>query len=107
MPLFVLCAGVTGCTAPEDPGRFDVPVMDPDALGRSALALYDDDRDGAIASEELDRCPGMKRSVRQIDRDQDGRVTAAEIADRIPEYQADRIGLIGFIGSVSLNGEAL
>jgi hypothetical protein len=97
---------LAGCT--ERPSRrIEVPEMDPQMVAREALALYDADQNGAIAGEELGRCPGLKRGLRQIDVDDDGGITGAEIAGRIRQYQRDRIGVIGFIGHVRLDGEPL
>jgi hypothetical protein len=97
---------LTGCT--ERPSRrIEVPEMNPQVVAREALVMYDADENGVLEGAELDACPGLKEGLRQIDFDDDGRLSGEEIAGRIREYQRDRLGVIGFIGHVRLDGEPL
>jgi hypothetical protein len=103
--LFLTSLCLAGCS--DMPQRVSVPSMDPESIGSEALAAYDADTDGALAAAELDACPGLKRGLEQIDLDRDGRLTAEEIAARIRQYQDDRLGIIGFNGFVTMDGQPL
>jgi hypothetical protein len=81
--------------------------MDPESAGEQALALYDADKDGSIAGEELDNCPGLKQGLRQLDGNRDQALSGEEIAARLRQYQEDRLGVVGFIGHVTLDGRPL
>src|SRR5687767_10692763 len=78
---FVFCVAPLswcGCEATEP--RLAQPEMDPAAAGVEALREYDTDHDSAIAGAELEKCPGLKSGLPLIDKDGDGRLTAAEIS---------------------------
>src|SRR5687767_4034057 len=77
-----------------DSRRITVPSMDPEQAGVEALATYDANGDGAIAGPELDKCPGLKEARRRIDSDDDGRLTATEIAALLRKYQQNALGLV-------------
>jgi hypothetical protein len=96
---------LAGCS--DMPERVSVPAMDPASIGSQALAAYDADKDGAIAAAELDACPGLKRGLTQIDANNDSRLTAEEVAARIRRYQDDRLGIIGFNGFITMDGQPL
>jgi hypothetical protein len=81
--------------------------MDPEEVGRQALAEYDTNHDGYLDAKELEGCPALKSCLAALDKDKDGRLSAAEIAGRVAFYQESRIGLVAFNCRVLLNGSPL
>src|SRR5262249_18714977 len=52
-----------------------------------ALAEYDTNKDGALDAKELEACPALLSALKKIDKNNDGRLTADEIADRLTYFQ--------------------
>jgi hypothetical protein len=106
----VLLAGMlsllgAGCSS--QPGRIEVPSLDPEGASQRALSEFDADRDGALTRKELDRCPGLKAGLAAIDLDKDGRLTAEEIAACLRKYQQTKVGLWNIGAYVTLDGRAV
>jgi len=91
----LVCAGCvlfcTGCGG--TPPRIALPGLDPVAAGQKALALFDANKDGAIAGDELNKCPGVKAALKFVDKNSDGRVTAEEITARLKHYEEHKVGI--------------
>lgn len=83
---------LVGCSA--NGGRVAAPGFSPDAAAARALEDYDTNKDGFLDSHELERCPALKDSLKTLDRDGDGRLSAREIADRLATYQSSAIGRV-------------
>jgi hypothetical protein len=80
---------VVGCG--REPPRLSAPAIDAVAAGKEAIAEYDTNSDGVISGSELDQCPGLKSALEQYDKN--GRVTAADITERIRKWQEGRVFL--------------
>ena len=93
-----------GC--PSGPSRVHPPGIDADAAGLAAIKQYDSNGDEALSGDELLKIPGIKdEALPKYDKDGDGSVTAAEITERIIEWQESRVGLgQSFLCSVLLDG---
>ncbi len=103
----VICvAVVVGCWS-RLPPRVRAPRINAAAAGEAAIEQYDTDGDGAISGEELEKAPSLKRASRQIDRNDDGKINAKEIADRIREWQASRLGRRVLTCTVNKDGKPL
>jgi hypothetical protein len=96
---------LAGCS--QGPTQLHAPPLSPEEAGREAIAMYDTNKDGFLDAGELERCPALKNSLKLIDRNGDGKLSADEIAGRLAEFQARNVGLIGFHCKVTLNGEPL
>jgi hypothetical protein len=106
--LCCLCLGLLAVAAcSPSGGRIHPPDLDPERAAQQALEEYDANKDGAIAGPELDRCPGLKFALKIMDRDGDGRLNAAEIADRLRQHQEARVGLTALPCQVMLDGRPL
>jgi EF hand len=98
--------GLVGCFGSGAP-KIPLPSLDPSGAGDAALAEYDANRDGALAGDELEKCPGLKEGLKRIDANKDGRLTAEEIAQRIRQVQVQKAGLAPLSVAVTLDGKPL
>jgi hypothetical protein len=79
--LFILA--VIGCS--RGPRAVDVPEVDPEAAAEQAINAYDANGDGALNSDELAKCPGIRSKLVTYDADKNGSVEQTEIANRLGE----------------------
>ena len=79
--LVLLAAGCSGGGDPTAP-----KVSAPDAANQ-ALAEYDANKDGALDPKELEACPGLQGALKRADKNNDGRLSADEVADRLAYFQ--------------------
>jgi hypothetical protein len=79
------------------------PSISAGAAGSEAVAQYDTNKDGAIAGNELDRCPALKNSLQAVDKNGDRRLTADEITNRISFWQQSGTGLMTISCTVMLD----
>jgi hypothetical protein len=97
-------AFAAGCK--DKNGRVLPPAYNGSA-GAEACAAYDTDKDGAIRGPELDRVPGIRAAIKQVDSNGDGRVTAEEIDGRVAKWLEVRIGEMPVRCRVMLDGTPL
>jgi hypothetical protein len=102
MSSLLLVVGGCGRAAP----RLEAPAIDAVQAGRDALAEYDTNGDGAISGVELDQCPGLKAALKQYDKGT-GKITAADITERIVKWQESRIFLSPMPIRLKLDGKPL
>jgi len=81
--LGVLALLVAGCSG----GKQGSVQISPREAADQALAEYDANKDGALDAKELEACPGMLSALKRADKDNNGRLTADEIADRLTLFQ--------------------
>ena len=71
-----------------------IPSPSPSDAAGQALAEYDANKDGALDAKELEQCPALKDArKRGMDKNNDGRLTADEIKDRLSIFQSE--GMLG------------
>ena len=78
-----------GCPGGPPP-RVQPPSIDAEAAGEAAVKQYG--KNGRIAGEDLDKAPALKASLKQIDQNNDGVITAEEITARIKVWQESKVG---------------
>jgi hypothetical protein len=100
--IFALLAGCN-----SGPKRVQPVSIDSSSASSQAIELYDKDGDGAIAGNELDAVPGIKKYLGNYDRDGDQRVTRDEIAQRLNDWSSQRLALSGASVAVKLDGQWL
>ncbi|MGA2031829.1 MAG: EF-hand domain-containing protein [Thermoguttaceae bacterium] len=83
----VFCASF-GCSA-KSRSRAYPPAIDPNAA-QKAMELYDSDKDGFLDKAELEKVPGLKAAIEQVDTNHDGKISADEISARIESWKASR-----------------
>ncbi len=71
------------------------------------MEIYDTDGDGFIAGEELERAPGLKAAMENLDTDKDGKVSEDEISARVAAWRSQGIGLMRFTCDVVLDGKGV
>lgn len=98
-----LCLLVAGCSRGE---RQEVPTISPGSAAGEALAEYDTNKDGALDAKELERCPALKSALTKIDKNNDKRLTADEIAERLTVFQKQGM-LTSTQIDVTLDGDPL
>jgi hypothetical protein len=84
-------------------GAVEAPPVSPEEAASQALAEYDTNKDGFLDARELDRCPALKGALSRIDKNKDGKLSADEIAERLADLQASKVGLVAVPCSVQLN----
>jgi len=86
---------------------FGPPDIDASGAGAEAIEMYDTNGDSALSGDELEKVPSLKSAIQRIDADGDGRVTAAEIADRVEQWQEVGLGTMAVRMTVYLDGSPL
>jgi hypothetical protein len=103
--LFLLLPLLCGCYS--GPPDLPPPGIDADNSAQRALDEYDKNGDGLIAGAELDAAPALRASMKTLDADQDGNVSASEIATRIRAWQANGAAVSTVNCVVMLDGNPL
>jgi hypothetical protein len=83
---------VIGCSG--KPARIPVPGYDPAAIGAQAVELLDRDGDGKISAAEREESKSLDSAMERLDSNGDGSLTAEEIAKRIQSYVDFKSGLV-------------
>jgi hypothetical protein len=96
---------VFGCSQRSQPRVY--PDKPDSNAGQRAIELYDIDKHGFLTAKELEKLPGLKAAVRQIDLNNDGNISAAEISARIQAWSDSRLGRMGVSCIVKHNGRPL
>jgi hypothetical protein len=100
-----ICLAVAGCS--RGPTRLDAPDFDPAESAGRAMKQYDQNGDGFVAGDELEKAPGLKAAIKNLDMDDDGKVSEQEIADRVNTWLKMNVGLTKFSCLVTLDGTPL
>jgi hypothetical protein len=87
--------------------RLYAPKIDAVAAGAEAIKQFDANNDGKLNGAELDRCPGLKTAIDQIDPSGNGEITAEMIAARIKAWQDSKVGRMSLGCVVLRNGKPL
>jgi hypothetical protein len=101
----VCLAVLTGCSSRAS--RISPVEIDASSASSEAIELYDKNGDGALADDELNAVPGIKKYLDKYDRDSDQRVTRDEIATRLGEWGSQKLALMGRSYVVMLDGRPL
>jgi hypothetical protein len=92
---------------PNAPRRLLPPAIDAEKAGAEAIKQFDANHDGKLSGDELDKCPGVKAALAEIDSAGKGEVTAAMITARIKAWQATKLGRMSVFCKVTHNGKPL
>jgi len=98
-----LALAIAGCS--RRPSRIEAPRLNPEDLAARAIERYDTSGDGNLSGDELS--PALRAFARTADRDKDGVLTRAEIAERLAACVASKVGLQQWGGAVLLDNRPL
>lgn len=101
---FALLCTVIGCSG--KPGRVSAPTI-PDDAGEQAVSKYDGNGNGAIDGDELVKVPALKATLKRVDKNGDGKVTAEEINERVAAWRKAGAGIMRVGVSVTRDGRPL
>jgi len=96
---------LTGCSG--GPAALKPPYLAPETAAAEAIELYDTDRDGVLSLAELDACPGILASIAVYDLNNDKKVSAEEISQRLQKFVDSKIAIGRLIVSVQLDHRPL
>jgi hypothetical protein len=89
------------------PRRILPPRLDATAAGKEAIKLYDTNKDGKISGKELDKCPGLKAAIDNLDPSGNEEITAEKVTARIKAWQDSKLGRMSLACRVTHNGKPL
>jgi len=95
------CIGCSNSPAPLLP-----PSIDRGAAA-AAIAMYDVNSDGGISGDELKKVPALRASLKSIDKDGDGKITANEIENRIAAWKRTGLAIMRLTAQVRRNGQPI
>jgi hypothetical protein len=72
-----------------------------------AIELYDTNKDGLLDAHELDKVPGLKAALKEVDTNNDGKLSYAEIAARIQSWADSKLGRMGVSCVITRNGQPM
>lgn len=91
----------------KKPQRIYPPAINGFSAGFRAIGQFDANKDRKISGAELDKCPGLKSAIENVDADGDGGITAKEITDRVHAWQKSKLGRMSMSCRVVHNGKPL
>jgi len=97
----------TAVSCNRGPSRIKQPSINASSAGSLAIEQYDTNHDGKIAGDELEKAPALKAALPRLDTDNDGGVTAAEVAARVTSWKAMESAMISVPCRVTLDGQPL
>ena len=101
----VLLAGLVlwaaGCSGGSGTDR-----VKPHDAGAQALADYDTNKDGFLDAKELEACPALLSALKKIDKNNDGKLSPDEIAERLAYFQQSGMQL-NVVADIYLDGRPL
>jgi hypothetical protein len=71
------------------------------------LELYDQDKDGQLAQNELSQCPGLAHVLSRYDSNNDSSLSRDELANGIRQWSEGKLGGVPWSFQVKLNGRVL
>jgi hypothetical protein len=90
-----------------EPAKPVIPIVkiNPATVAQKAMLLYDTNKDGRIADEELDKAPCFSAALDTLGTDAVKGVTAEQIAARVQKWNDDKNGLEPVLCNVARNGK--
>jgi hypothetical protein len=101
-----LCLMLTASGCSSSMGPVPIPDVNSDA-GQAAVRQYDSDGDQAIGEAELAKSPGLKSAMARIDKDNNKKMSADEINQRVSAWRNSRVGVAQCTVTVRQQGRPL
>jgi hypothetical protein len=89
------------------PPRVYPPSINASTAAAEAIETFDTNKDGKISGDELNKCPGLKAALAQVNASGGDYVDYDMIKARIQAWQATRLGRMSLRCSVMHNGQPL
>jgi hypothetical protein len=105
--VLVSLAGAALASCNSGPARVTQPYISAGAAGSAAMDEYDTNGDGAVSGDELEKAPGLKAALSNLDKDGDSQVTATEVTERVQAWQNQNTGLTNVRCLVIMDGRPL
>ena len=80
-----------GCSGPKHP---EIQVFNAVEVTERAMNHLDDDGDGKLSKAELKECPGLFRSRKLIDQDNDNAISSTELQARLQAYLDEQLAIV-------------
>ena len=96
---------LAGCS--QTASRINPVEIDVSSAASSAMEMYDKNGDGALAADELNAVPGIKRYLDKYDKDGNQQVSRDEIAQRLQDWADNKAGLMGRSYVLTLDGQPI
>jgi hypothetical protein len=93
-----------GCE--KRPARVLPPGINSSA-GDDAIKDFDTDKDKKISGAELNKCPGLKAAIEQVDKEKTGGITADMIYARIKDWKDSKLGKMSVGCMITRNNQPL
>jgi hypothetical protein len=96
---------VTGCAG----GRSEIatPEWDPATATDRALGEYDSNSDKRLSRDELQRSPGLLSTIDRFDQDRDGAISSEELKSKLHEIRQQEAALVTISCIVTRNNQPL
>lgn len=104
MTLCLAALAIVGCSG--RPGRLLPPGI-PAEAGQEAVSKYDANGNSAIDGDELAKIPALKASLKLVDVNGDGQVSAEEINERIEAWKKSQLAITRVVANVRRDGRPL
>src|SRR4051794_595598 len=80
------------------------PSIDASRAGKLAMEEYDNNGDGVVSGDELEKAPALKAALPRLDTNGDGAVSADEVAARVNAWKEMKTGMTSVGCHVTFNG---
>ena len=100
--MLLMFSGLPGCG--NSGPRPVLPDLPDSSAAQKALELYDTNRDGFLDAAELEKVPGLKAGLKRLDTTHRGMISADEIAARIKDWAASKVGRMPVSCRINHNG---
>ena len=84
-----------------------LPELPASDAASKAMELYDANHDGFLDEKELEKAPGLRAAIKEVNTAHNGKISQQEIAARIQSWADSRAGRVTFTCRVLRNGKPL
>ena len=97
----------TTLSCQRGPAAIKQPSINASSAGKLAMEQYDKNSDGKVAGDELEKAPGLKAALANLDTNGDKAVSAEEVTARVNAWKAMETGTTLVQCRITLDGQPL